>query len=367
MLKHPIILLIVVFIIIESIIFYQFGVRTSVDSTIYLGLAQKLSQGIFPEQHYWWYFSYIFFIFLFGGNTFMVVAVQVLISLFATICFYKLCHSIFQNSTKAVLASLFLILWVEIKGFDMYIYTESFFSNMIIISIWSFFTKPIWITSILISIATLSRPTGIFLPISFAVYGIYHYNEKFNKKLLILLISIFTVFIGLFLNFQLSTYTLIESYEKGEVIFPDINFGADVPNCLYIPDNKGSILSVLSFAFHNFWYFSKLTFTKFIFYIAHIKPWYSTLHNLLIVFTLYPIYAFSFLSIFRSIMNRKTKILFFSFIILNIICISLTSESWDGRFLIPVLPFFIVLAFSYKPKKLFFYQNILYQKIKNRF
>lgn len=72
------------------------------------------------------------------------------------------------------------------------------------------------------------------------------------------------------------------------------------------------------------------------------RPYFSTLHNALIapVALLYP---FALITVFRR--RGQTLIMALSaMLLLNIVVVALTFAEWNGRFLVPMLPVFIVLA-----------------------
>ncbi|MGV9011749.1 MAG: hypothetical protein ACOH13_04055 [Flavobacteriales bacterium] len=72
------------------------------------------------------------------------------------------------------------------------------------------------------------------------------------------------------------------------------------------------------------------------------RPYFSTLHNALIspVALLYP---FALITVFRR--RRQTRIMALAAVLLlNIVVVGLTFAEWNGRFLVPMLPVFIVLA-----------------------
>jgi hypothetical protein len=147
------------------------------------------------------------------------------------------------------------------------------------------------------------------------------------------------------LNNMLSQFTLVESYAKGEVIYPNIRLGVEVPNDLMIPDTSLSPLARLGmFVFYNPFYFAKITLLKLFLFLANVKPYFSWLHNLLITLVLYPLYIFAFLG-FKHFHDKICgKYFILGFILAQCLTVMLTTENWDGRFLIPILPFILILS-----------------------
>jgi hypothetical protein len=345
--KQLLFILLGIWAIIELLIFCVFGIRKGYDSVVYEIYASEILSGKLPEVHHRLYITYIGFmaaIFSIGGAIKAVIFAQVVLSGIATVCFFKLGNKISGSKTVAVLSTLLLISWVEIHGWDMYIYTESLFTGLLIISIWALVNRSYGIATLLVIAASLVRPNGILLIFSVFIYVLYHYKKHVERSLFITAILIL-LSIGLIaLNEVLVNFTLIESYVKGEVVFPDINYWVQVPDCLYIPENKSSLVNLVLFIFHNPVYFSKLAGTKLVFYLGHIKPYYSAFHNLIIALILWPLYGFCIFGLASKNINKGIRILLGGFILFNCITAMLTSESWDGRFLIPVLPFVFLLA-----------------------
>jgi hypothetical protein len=87
----------------------------------------------------------------------------------------------------------------------------------------------------------------------------------------------------------------------------------------------------------------KITTVKALLFLAHVKPYYSFLHNAFIVCFLLPVYFFAIRGV-RHILENKMRVLLFVFIGFQVVTVSLTSENWDGRFLLPVLPWVFIVS-----------------------
>lgn len=83
--------LLLLWFLIQIILFIKFGVRTSVDSELYIADAMNLLDGKLPEGRSIWYVSYSSFlalIFFMGGNNTVVILIQIVLSGLATYCLY---------------------------------------------------------------------------------------------------------------------------------------------------------------------------------------------------------------------------------------------------------------------------------------
>jgi hypothetical protein len=144
---------------------------------------------------------------------------------------------------------------------------------------------------------------------------------------------------------MLTTFDLIQSYAKGEIIYPNINFWIEKPESLLLPpDSMQPLASLIFFMAHNPAYFFKLSSVKMILYYGHVKPYFSWVHNTAIVLLLYPLYFLAGWAAWRSKINKPVLLFLLSYIFLQGATVMLTAENWDGRFLVPVLPFVFVLS-----------------------
>jgi hypothetical protein len=75
-----------------------------------------------------------------------------------------------------------------------------------------------------------------------------------------------------------------------------------------------------------------------------VKPYFSPIHNTIIVLILYPVYIFAIIGYFRFGKTQFEKYFIAGYVASLVFTVSLTSENWDGRFLMPVLPFIFLLA-----------------------
>jgi len=145
------------------------------------------------------------------------------------------------------------------------------------------------------------------------------------------------------LNEMISSYGLMDSYRQGEVIYPRA-WTLDVPPEVQVGgDGMGSIKRVSDFAWQHPGYFFRLCLMKFLFYVGHIKPYFSIQHNVLIVLILYPTYLLAAWS-WGTQPASPLQYMLLTFVGVQVIMVTLTSENWDGRFLVPVLPVVFVLA-----------------------
>lgn len=339
-------------VLIQLTLFVKFGVRTSVDSELYMADAMNLLDGKLPEGRSIWYVSYSSFLaltFFCGGDNTTVVFIQILLSGIATYCLYELGMKIFNNKEVAIFTILFYLLWIKIHEWNTLLYTESLFTSCSIISFTILVkSKTTWqyaVAGLLLVFTFFIRPTGFSFVIGLLCYGMFSAQKSYPKKIVAPICFASVIGTLLLLTKMLSDYSIVESYAKAEVIYPNITLGIEVPSNLFLPESNYSTASrVLQFAIYNPFYFLKLFFLKLLLFLGNVKPYFSTLHNSMIVLILYPLYFFAIKGFLKLPTNRNEKYFITGFVIAQALTVALTTENWDGRFLVPLLPFIFLLS-----------------------
>jgi Dolichyl-phosphate-mannose-protein mannosyltransferase len=338
--------------LIQSVLFIKFGAQTSVDSEFYLGDAMNLLNGQLPEGRSIWYVSYSAFLaltFFCGGNNGVVVFVQILLSGVATFCLYQIAMEMYGKRDVAILAVLFYLLWIKIHEWNTFLYTESLFTSCSIISFAILIkSKRTWryvLACLLFFFTFFIRPTGFALLVGLFCYGVFSLRREYLNRVILPLGFIGAISMVILLAGMVESFALIESYAKAEIIYPNITLGMEASSDLYIPKTDHStFLRVFLFAFYNPVYFLKLFFLKLFLFLGNVKPYFSVLHNAVIVLVLYPLYVFAVKGFLKFPPHRKEKYFVAGFVIAQALTVALTSENWDGRFLVPLLPFVFLLA-----------------------
>jgi hypothetical protein len=79
-------------------------------------------------------------------------------------------------------------------------------------------------------------------------------------------------------------------------------------------------------------------------FFGHVKPYFSLLHNAYIAIVLYPLYFFAYRACRSVRFNRSALVFLLSFVGVQGATVMVTTENWDGRFLMPALPFIFILS-----------------------
>jgi len=341
--------LLLLWLLVNLVLLKTLGIRSGSDTEVYEAMAYALLEGNLPDGRLLWYSSYIALlavIFGLGGGYAWVVGVQVLLSGIAAFFMALAVRKMSGDVRVAFVAVLLYLAWVKIHQWNVFIYTESFFTSLAILSFaaWVLAHRPrhYALSGLLIVLTFFARPTGFSFLAGWLLFGLVALPLRTYRKWLAA-----AVFVGmglLLLNFMLKDFVLVESYARGEIIYPDISLGIKPPPELRVPDSEHSALLRLAlFVWYHPGYFIKICLIKLLLFFANVKPYFSLLHNSLIVLLLYPLYYFAVKG-HRHFPAGKLKYFLLGFIGSQAITVMLTTNNWDGRFLVPVLPFIFILS-----------------------
>lgn len=353
--KIRIFILLILWMIIQGIAYFHFGIRMAVDSERYIQNANLLVHGNWPEGAETLYFTYgliIAALQLIGLSATWIVLIQIILSAIALVGIYRIVQRLDNKGLAPFLAGMLYLLWFKFQQWNLIVYTDSLFTSAVIISVWLLLiansNRSYIVAFVVIILTALIRPPGIGFLIAILIYLLYdRLTFKTGKtwvSVTILVLCFGFSLIGVNAVLRDFVPSFFQSYGHAELIYPGISLGIEPPEHLNFPDaHQEPLLQMLIFILKNPYYMIKISFAKGLLFLGHIKPYYSLYHNLLIGFYLYPIYL---LAIVGASVIYKRRLFFFIviFIGLNILAVSLTSENWDGRFLLPVLPWIFVMA-----------------------
>lgn len=137
-------------------------------------------------------------------------------------------------------------------------------------------------------------------------------------------------------------------YSQGDIIFamhefPNHQFHdlltITPPEDLYVPvQGDAPLVNVLEFIIHNPIYWLKMALGKLIMYITHIRPYWSWMHNLMVVITLWPCYYFAVRAIRKKAISKDMVITMLSYGAIHTLVVCTTWADWDARFFVPLYP-----------------------------
>ena len=262
-----------------------------------------------------------------------VMFLQILFNGYATYLFYKISVNLLKSESISFIIALLFILTPQIQMWNFYLYTESLFISLIVIYTYLLLTfnyKNGWHyvqLFFLLVLLSFLRPIGIGLTIPTILYLVYLWRSQYvpTKKLIILLTTFVVLHLG---NFFLNRDNFNEFFGVASERLWIIGAYSGYE----IEGNVGVGL-----------YF-KAIFNRSLYYFSMMRPYYSTLHNLLFVL-FYPVYILAGVGFVKMFQTNRALLIYVIVIILMFASFtSLTYVNYHGRYITPILPFFILSA-----------------------
>ena len=336
------------------------GPHAANDSFRYLAYAANIAEcGYFEPGHNLRYVLYPLFQSLWlwlGLGWWGIVAGQMAISALATRAIYRgtrrLAHG---GSGAAALATLLYIAWPDIQQFNAFLLTESLFISLVALSFGAFTRlqrgrSPDWaILALVLTLTVLARPNGFMVALAAAMAGLDALRLAPNRRpwrAALLGLVLLSPLLWVALNHQLATYYLMDTYQRGELIFRYQLWAVHQAVPLAMPPpGTGPVARVFYFGVHNPVYLGRLMLGKLFVFVSYLKPHYSLAHRTAGVLVLWPAYWLAARATRQLGIWRPARVFLAGVFLLQTAIIMLTVDDWDVRFLAPVLlPVFVLAA-----------------------
>lgn len=363
--KIPFFFLLFLWALVQGYLIWQNGIVTNLEASKYIYEANHfLLFGNFNSNNHYLYSTQIFLIAvvikLHLGFS-VIVFIQLLLNLFATIMFYKLANSFLKNPIPATLATFFFIINIPYQQYTSFLFTESiFYSLTIIYSSYVLRLKRMTIKNIFFLIMfsvllCITRPTGILFFMSTAVYIFFQFLNRINVLYKILVVAtsvaIFLVTINAMLHAGGSLDFMLPFKKENIICGVNTVNTADIK----ILEKGNSLPGLFYYIFNNKQQFFKLAGLKTLAFFGMLRTYYSLSHNVFLVLFFYPFYILSFIGIWKKIRQRDKRIIYLiAVILLYWFTTLLTCDDWHNRFILTVTPFLFLMGFAAisKQKKL---------------
>ena len=329
------------------------------DSARYLEYAKGIAErGYFEPGHNLRYVVYPLFQSLWlrlGLGWPGIVAGQMVVSALATRAIYRGTRRLARGARgAAALATLAFVAWPDIQQFNLFLLTESLFISLTALSFGAF-TKVRagrprdWaLLLLLLALAALARPNGFVVGLAAALAGLDALRRRPDRRpwrAALLGLVLLAPLLWAALNHQLATFYLMDTYQRGELIFRYQLWAVHQAAPLAMPPpGTGPAARVLYFAVHNPVYLGRLMLGKLFVFVSYLKPHYSLAHRVLGVLVLWPAYWLAACGARRRGVWQPARVFLAGIFLLQTAVIMLTVDDWDVRFLAPVLPVVFILA-----------------------
>ncbi|WP_242923774.1 hypothetical protein [Pontibacter liquoris] len=337
----------------HTVLFSIHGVRHTSDSESYLTYAAAILDNFhFAADYrlkYAGYPTFLALLFKIGFGLKGIVVVQTLLSGIATIYFYKATRLLAGNVFAPLLATFLLIGWYDLQMYHAFILTESLYISLLLLAFYLLVKartvrQSLWALPLLLVVA-LVRPNGFIAVVAYLGYlffGAYTAAPSPRAKVILVLPVILVPLATLLLvdQYLLQEFDIVQTYAKGEVIFGYKGLLISADKQVLMPLADASPLTKLYLFVHdNPTYFFRMSGWRFFLFWGNVKPYFSVLHNLVVVVVLYPLYFFTGAAMLKGRIRLPLRA-FVAFLLLQQAFITtVTSEDPIGRFLMSVIAF----------------------------
>ncbi|MCR5887761.1 hypothetical protein LRS06_08205 [Hymenobacter sp. J193] len=331
------------------------GPRTVTDSRRYLLYAQQIAeQWYFEHDHNLRYVGYPVYCSLWlkaGAGLWGMVLGQMVVAGLAARAFHRALLQLTGRRPVAAGATA-LLLWPDAQNLNAYILTESLFTSGILLCFWALtFASGRWgiIRLLVLALATaLLRPNGFLVPLALAGAAGWQLWPRLGPRqrgVVVVAVVAAMPLLWVVLNKLLLTFTLIETYLRGEIIYLYPGWTVQPRQPLQLPPaDLGPVLRLAYFILHNPAYFAQLALLKAFALFSGLKPYYSRVHIVAAVAVLYPCYWLAWRGSRAAGFPGIVRFFLVALIGLQALVVMLTIEDWDVRFLVPMLPAIFALA-----------------------
>ena len=328
------------------------GVRVQNDSHVFIRGADNLLSGRPLEGKQSAYGSYLFLVALSkwaGLGLAGVIATQIGAAGLAGVALYDLGRRLGGTWAGAIAAAT-LVANPDVARWHAYVYTDSLYISLVVLAAWGIDRaadrRGSWyaLASAVVLAAASVRPNGwLLLPLAAGYWILRALPGRWPQRLGIagvavafglgaLLLPVFRDAVQRESPDRLwRVGEVVRGYPEGRLIMP-----ADpAPE----PGWPAAFGYVLQHPFAS----ARLAATRVLVELAHVRPFYSTWHNIAIVMGLAPLYLLAVLG-FLGVHTEPLARLLVAVTGAHLLVVALTFANWDGRFLLHVLPLIGTLA-----------------------
>jgi 4-amino-4-deoxy-L-arabinose transferase-like glycosyltransferase len=356
----------ILWISVHVLLLYHYGIRTFVDSSIYIDSADYLiKHGMLEDLRYIFYIIPITLIsicrYIYPNQVIPFVVLQCIISYGAVLVLYYTARIIFNNALAGLSSAVIFLLWIDNLHWNITVMTESLMCSFICLLLYQIVrykgnTSDLVTLIGLTLLAILIRPTGVIIIIGVIVFLLNYHWETLHQKP-ILKYSVFAcLFIvaiaGAYFMFNLWDFT--DQYRKGNIItFADIlkednklnstSLRLDVSDVDFANQDERPLFKIVYFISHNPLHLLKSACIKIWYLLSGTRPYYSIAHNAFTFLWNTIIYLLFYFG-WRKSELKSVRIFSLTVIVMNCALIGMATVDWDNRFYIPMEPGIVIFA-----------------------
>lgn len=324
----------------------------------YLPYARSIAEaGTFAPGHNLRYVGYPLYLSAWlklGAGPLGAVLGQLVLSALAAWAFYDGLLRLTRRRAAAIFGTATLVLWPDTQEFNVFVLTESLFSSGLVLTFWALVrardSVVWWLGAALLALLTASlRPNGFIVPLGLVLAGLVVLRARYGAARVnwwMLGVGVVLFPAGWWLaNRLLATFTLIETYQRGDLLYGYAPWAIRPDSPLWVPGKQmAPALRLLTFAAHNPWFFAKLVLGKLGLFFAYARVYHSWGHIVAIVLLIWPLYFLAIRGARNAAVWAPARWYLAAVVLGQALVVAFTVEDWDGRFLIAVLPAVFGLA-----------------------
>jgi 4-amino-4-deoxy-L-arabinose transferase-like glycosyltransferase len=327
------------------------GVFFGGDSLRYVGEANRVFHhvGLVGKQRS--YSGYILFFALLRYlhlSSVWVATVQIFVAALSGLALYELAKHL-AGRMAGLLATILFLLNPDIFRWNLFVLTDALYIDFVILACWaiwkasgSLLTKTLFFAVVLF--ASSIRPNGWALPLIAVTYWILRQTKNRMAKL-ILLATVFISFgYGLsrvqFFVSGIENESPLRALTNNVIVWGYPHSFGEAPDSESVDWTKLGLRVV-----RNPVSTMRLAGLRVAVEFAHVRPFYSKVHNIALVLFLPAIYISAIYG-FCQLRNEPLVLLMVSIIFYHTLVIAAFFADWDGRFLLYIFPLIGVLSSS---------------------
>jgi len=248
----------------------------------------------------------------------------------------------------AMLATALLAIDLDTNRWHTYVLSDSMYMSMFVLAVWLVHLaaqSPLqpgrYVTALMaIVLAGLIRPEGWFLLPAAGLYWVVRVVRGRSARVLAAA-GVVAVCLGMAqavaprLGGNVAAVGPDEMLRRGQTIWSFEGWRLDMP--------ASSASGPVEYALEHPVATAKLMVVRLAVHMAHVRPFYSMAHNLVVIAWLVPIYAVTAIALWRMRSHGLTRWCVMAFGSQAVV-VALTHADWDGRYLAHVMP--IVYPFA---------------------
>ncbi|MBS1934198.1 MAG: hypothetical protein JST96_09380 [Bacteroidetes bacterium] len=334
----------------QLILFFTLGINDKEESLKYIGLADQWLSGVHQfSWNYFFYSGYVAILVILKSIGLPVKAMyvaQLLLSFYALNCFVKTISLWITNRLSIIVSAVLYASCFIFQQWVTYLFTDAFFANLLVIAIYYLIVSQtqgkgkiaFWF---LLLILPFFRPIGFLFIILACVYWTMLTFKMNLGKIGIALTYLFVIGVLIYISLTESPGFFYPFHNVDANII--CGYPADLLKYRVVPYHEG--MNIFSYVFDNPGMFLRLCVYRFYKVFSMTRPFFSPMHNVLLVIAETVYYVLAVFGILR-ILFKKEKEKYF--LLMGILLFSVPSVvfcvDWSGRFSLTVYCFIFPLS-----------------------